>query len=103
MYLFKHIGRNQDAAGLRNPLQPGRDIDAIAVDIFGIGGNFAKINADTELHPPGFGRAPIAPGEVILHTDGAFDCLCRGAKFSEEPVAGMFDNAAAKFSDGKID
>src|SRR5262245_54646195 len=101
--LVTHHRRTGNAAGLRQRFEPGRQVDAIAVEIVAIDDDVADIDADTE-----FDLAIIGdPGIAIMHADLDLDSTARGvehaAELDEEAIAHHLEDAPAVFRYGRIE
>ena len=85
-----HDRRNQDAAGLRQRLQPRRHVDAVAVDIVSAHHHVADIDADAQPH-----RVVRVQPHLPLHVERAPHRLDRAGEFGEHAVAGVLHQPAA--------
>ena len=83
---------NTYAAWCRQPLQPCRNIDAIAVDVAVGDHDVAEIDADAKFHPLVFLDRRVAVGHIALHRDGARDGLDNALKLSEEAVTSILND-----------
>ena len=81
---------NADAARLRQRLEPGRDVDAITVDVVALDDDVAEIDAD----PQGHDRAGFGLGRRLLDGDGAGHGIDHAAELDEGPVAHQLDDPA---------
>jgi hypothetical protein len=87
----------------RQRFEPGRQVDAIAVEILAIDHDVADIDADAE-----FDLAIIGdPGIAIMHAGLDLDSTARGvehaAELDEEAVAHHLEDAPAVFRYGRIE
>ena len=97
------VGRNADAAGLRERLEPRRDIDPVAVSAGSVVDDVAEIDADAQQHPPVGGNVEVALGHDLLDGDGAFDRAHRARELRHDAVAGDIDNRSAVLGDQRQD
>ena len=83
------VGRagNAHAAGFRDTLQAGGDVDAVAKDILAFDQHVAKMDADPVENAFRLERAFVASGHLPLHRQGALDRRDDGREFDEHPVA----------------
>ena len=88
--------RNQHAARLANPLQPRRDIDALAENVVALDQHVAEVDADAVDDALGLGHVGVALGHQLLDGDRAFDGGDDGRKFQQQPVAHRLDDAPAE-------
>src|SRR5262245_54664911 len=101
--LVTHHRRTGNAAGPHQPFEPGRQIDAIAVEILAIDDDVPDIDADAE-----FDLAIIGdPGIAVMHAGLDLDSTARGvehaAELDEEAVAHYLEDAPAVFCDSWIE
>jgi hypothetical protein len=92
-----------DTAGLRNPLQPRSNIDAIAEDIVVIDDDIADVNADPELDSIFMWHVGILSDYVALNLDRASRRVHGACELNQHTVAGGLDDAAAMLRDFGID
>jgi hypothetical protein len=76
-------------------LQPGCDIDAIAIESFPLDNNIADVDANSKLHTSRLRKLVVARTYGVLNDDGGLDSVDRARELSEEIVAGSIDNATA--------
>src|SRR5262245_49273621 len=95
--------RKADRARLGQRLDPGSDIDSIAVNVAFVGDNVADVDADTKGDLPVFGNVDVALGHRALDFHGATHGIDRACKFDQCPVARGLDDTAAMFGDFGID
>src|SRR5262245_15285681 len=101
--LVTHYRRTGNAAGLRQRFEPGRQVDAIAVEIVAIDDDVADIDADAE-----FDLAIIRDSRIsIMHAGLNLDSTARGvqhaAELDEQAVAHHLEDAAPVFRYGRIE
>src|ERR1700722_3863983 len=93
-----------DCAGLGDPLQPRRDIDAVAHQIaIALLDDIAEVNADAKIDGLVLWQARVAIGHAGLDFDGAAHGVDHAAEFDDEPVAGALDHPPVMHGDGRID
>ena len=81
------LGRNADAARLRDLLEPRRDVDALAKPVLALDNHFAEIDSDANLNALVFWDVSVALSEPALDADGAFDGVHDRAEFGQHAVA----------------
>ena len=91
------------AAGVGERLQPGGNIDAVAIDIVGIADDVADIDADAEFNALFRGHPDIAVDHTALDVDGAAYGVDHADEFHQHPVAGGLDDSATVLGDLGID
>ncbi len=101
--LPRHLGRDADAARLRQLLQPGRHVDAFAVAVVAVDDHLAEVDADPELDPRLLGDAGVPFGQATLHRDRALDGVDDAAELGEQPVAHQLEDAAMVPFDRRLD
>jgi len=95
--------RDADAARRRQPLQPRRDVDAVAVNIAAVGDHVAEIDPDAKSEAPLLGEIQIAIDHRALDFAGAAHRVDHARKFREHAVAGCLDDPAVMLADLRID
>ena len=101
--MWSHRARDADAARFRQPLQPCRDVDAVAVYVVSIDDHVPKINPDAEGDAPVLGRLCVAVGHRALDLDGASDRIDDAREFDERPIASQLHGAAAVLFHLRVD
>jgi hypothetical protein len=89
-----------NSARLSNTLQPGGDIDAVAV--YGVvctRNDVAQVQANAKWHPPVFGKLTVPPNEFFLDFNGALNRLHWALEDSQYAVARRIDHLAFVPSD----
>ena len=86
--------RDRHAAGLANPLQSRRDIDAVAQNVVALDQNVAEIDADAINDALIFGSAGVALDHQPLNRDRAFDGGDDGGKLKQQAVARGLDDTS---------
>jgi hypothetical protein len=102
-HLFVDRRRYADAAGRRQPFEPGRDIDAVAVDVVTVDNHVAKIDADAEGNPAVFRLVAIVLGHGLLDLRGGAHRVDNAREFDQYAVAHQLDRAAVMFRDLRVD
>src|SRR5437588_350431 len=85
--MVAYAARDADPAGLGQPLETGRDVDAVAEDIPVLHHHVADIDTDAEPHATVFGELLIGLGEVALDLDRALHGGEDAAELGEHAVA----------------
>ena len=92
--LIAHRPRQADPAGFGQRLEPGGDVDAVAVKVGSFDDDVADMDADAEPHLF-FGRAVgVLAGERLLHRDRAFDGIGGAGKIGDDAIACGVEDAA---------
>ena len=86
--MVKNGTRDANRAGLRETLQPGRYVNAIAVDIIAIDDHVAEVDADAKDDPPIFRDVGIAFAQAVLKCHGALHGIYHTRDPPKEPVLG---------------
>jgi hypothetical protein len=97
-----HPRRDADAAGLGQPFQPCRDIDAIAEDVAILDDHVALVNTDPPLDPLVFRGIGISLGHLVLDRNRTCDGLNDAQKLAQDAVAGRLENAALMLGDLRV-
>src|SRR5207302_1249285 len=88
LYLVIGRARQADPTGSREPLQTGRDIDAVAVEVIVIGNDdVTEIDADAQLEMTVRRQCRIEIACGLLHVNCAGKGIDDAAKIREQPVA----------------
>ena len=93
------VARNANAARLRQRFEPGRDVDAVAVDVAVLDDDVAEIDADAEFDPLRARASGVALGHALLHGHGAGDRFDDARELDQHAVAGRLDDAALVLGD----
>ena len=101
--LVPHRARNPDAARLRQRLQTGGQVDAIAQQILAIDDHIPEMHADAEPHLLARGALRILLRDRLLNLQCAFDGIDRARKIGKHAVAGRREDAAPMFADQPVD
>jgi hypothetical protein len=95
--------RDADAARRRQPLQPRRDVDAIAVNVAAIDDDVAEIGPDAKAQALLLGEVQIAFRHRALDFAGTTHSVDDAGKFRQHAVAGGLDDPAVMLADLRID
>ena len=91
--------RQADPAGRGEPLDAGRDIDAVAIDVVLDGHDVAEIDADAEIHAPVIGLGGIERRHGALDLDCAAYRIDDAGELDQQPVARRLEDAAVMLGD----
>jgi hypothetical protein len=58
--VVEHLAGDADAAGLRDPFEPRRDVDAVAIDPGLVVDDVTQVDADAEAHAARLGHRLVA-------------------------------------------
>jgi len=95
--------RDADAARRRQPLQPRRDVDAVAINIAAIGDDVAEINPDAKAQTALLGQIQIAVGHCALNFAGTAHRVDDAGEFRQHAVAGGLDDPTVVLGDLRLD
>ena len=95
--------RDQDAARLREALEPRRDVDPVAQQVVALDDDLAKVDADAEEHPLRLGQRFVARLQRVLDLDRAAHRVDNAAELGEYRVTRRADDAAVVERDDPID
>jgi hypothetical protein len=101
--LLVHGAGHEHAARVREGLQPGGDVDAVAVDPRVVVDDIAEIDADPKAHASVLGHGLIAGGHDSLDLDRAFGGTDDAGKFSEDAITGGVDDPTSVAGDQRQD
>jgi hypothetical protein len=76
-----------DAARFGQPLQPGGDVDALAVEVVPFDHDVAEVDPDAELEALVGRQASIASPQLLLRLNRAQDGLDHARELGDQPVA----------------
>ena len=93
---------NRDAAGFSDPLDAGRDIDAVAKNIVALNDNIAAVDADPELDRIGLRAARIKLPKLSLNFNGAGDGVHRAGELHQRAVAHELDDPSCMGGNRRI-
>ena len=97
--LIEGAAGNTDAARLCLTLQPGRNVDPVAIQIITLDHHVADIDADAELHLVFFGQLRVFDPQFFLDRNGTAHCLDRAAELGDDAIAAGAKDAAIMFGD----
>jgi hypothetical protein len=89
-----HRARHADAADFGEPLQAGRDVDAVAEQIAVALDDVSDVDPDPEAHLPARRISHVAGTQAFLDIDRAAQGFDRAWKFGQHRVAGRVENPA---------
>src|SRR4051794_25829940 len=92
--LLTHPTRDADPTRLGQALQPGGDVDAVAVDVVVLDDDVAGVDADAEADLLVLGDARLALGHAALDGDGTGDRVDDAAELAQHAIAHELDNPA---------
>ena len=95
--------RDQDAAGLRQALQAGGDVDAVAEEIAVLEDHVAQIDADAEADALVLRRVRLPLGHALLDQHGALHGVDHAAELAQRAIAHELDDAAVVLGDQRLD
>ena len=101
--LIAHHRRAGDAARPRQPLEPRRHVDAVAIEIVALDDDVAEIDADAELDVPVLGNSGVALRHAALDFDRAARRVKNAAELDQEAVAHHLEDAPAMLGHGGIE
>ena len=101
--VVSHRGGETDAARLRERLQTGCDIDAVAIEVAGFDDYVTQVDPYAELDPLLRRYTGIACDHAPLDIEGATHCLDNTGKLDQHTVTCEFHNPAAVLGDGAVD
>jgi hypothetical protein len=87
LHILMHAAGHANTAGLGEPFQPRRHVDAVAEDVFFINDDVADVNADAKLDTAIFGNYSITLSHGTLDFHGATGCVDRTGKLDQSTVA----------------
>ena len=103
LHLLVRRGRQADAARLRQGLETGGYVDAIAVEVAVLHDHVAKVEADPKHQSPVLWYGVVALGHTALDIDRAPDRVDHTGELDEQVVAGRLDDSAGVLGYGGID
>ena len=112
--VFKRVGeliadllvnrlREADAVWFGERLEARRDIDAIAINVLGLGDNVAEVDADPKPDALVVSYPNVPEVHAALYLDSAQHGFYDAGEFHQHAVAGVFDDAAVVLADFWID
>ena len=94
---------DEHPARIGQGFDPGRDVDAVAIEVVALDDHVAEIDADAQLNAAFRSDAGVALGHRLLHRDRAAHRIDDAGKFHQHAVAGGLDDAAAVLGDIRIE
>jgi hypothetical protein len=93
--LLVHGAGHEHAARVGERLQPGGDVDAVAVDSGVVVDDIAEVDADAKAHASMLGHGLIARGHHGLDLDRAFGGTDDAGEFGEDAITRGVDDPAS--------
>ncbi len=87
--------RDADAAWLREPVQPRRDVDAVSVDLLSLNHHVPEVDADAEVHPAVGGERIVPGADDALDLEGAARRVEGARELGQQVVARGVHDAPA--------
>jgi hypothetical protein len=94
---------DEHPAGIGQRLDPGGDVDAVAVEVVALDDHVAEIDADAQFDAVGRRDAAVALGHRLLHRDRAAHRIDDAGELDQQAVAGGLDDAALVLGDLRIE
>ena len=94
---------NAHSTGLRESLQPRRDIDAIAHQVVALDHHVADVDSDAELHPAVVGERGCQSSMLCWIFKRGAHCLHGAGEFRNDAVAGAAEDPAFVRADDRGD
>jgi len=101
-HLPEGVFGNANPIGLGHPLQPGRDVDAVAEDVVTLDQHIAKVDADTPFHSPVAGKRGVPLRRQALQRQGAFDGAHHRGELDQHTVARCLEDPPAALGNDRI-
>ncbi len=86
--MVAHRARDADAARSRQPLQPHRDVDAVAINVVAVDDHVAEIDFDAKAQALLLGEIQIAGGHRALDFGRTAHRVDDAGEFRQNAVAG---------------
>jgi len=103
VHLLVHCAGHEHAARVRERLQPGDNVDAVAVDPRFVMDDIAEVDADAKAHASMLRHGLIARGHHGLDLDRAFGSTDDAGKFGEDAITGGVDDPTSVTGDQRQD
>ena len=97
------LAGDADAARLRQALEPGRHVDAVAVDIVRLDDDVAEVDPHAEQHAAFLRLIGVQLGHRRLDRHRALDRVDHAGELDQRAVAGLFHDSAVPLGDPRID
>ena len=95
---------DHDPAGLGQLLEPGGDVDPVAVEVaVALADHVAEVDADPEADALGLGDLGLALGHALLDRHRAATASTTEANSTERAVAHQLDDAALVLGEQRVD
>jgi hypothetical protein len=95
--------RQANPARLTNPLQPGRDVDAVSHEVaIRLLDNVAKMNPNAKLDATFRRQSSVAFDHAALHLKRAAHGVDNAAELDDRAVSGALNDAAVMGGDGGV-
>ncbi|HKT17523.1 MAG TPA: hypothetical protein VJR47_05740 [Stellaceae bacterium] len=94
---------NRDSAGLGDALEPRRDVDAVAIDVFVLEDNVADVDTDAEYDLTILWETGIDLPHGPLNCHGTFDGIHDARELDELTIAYELDDTPSMLTDFWID
>jgi hypothetical protein len=101
--MVAYCARDGDATWLGNPLQSGRDVDAVTENVVALHNDVAHVHTHAKLDAPFRRHVRIADSHAALQLGGAGDRVHNASEFHQHPVAGELYSAALMLGDFAVD
>jgi hypothetical protein len=98
--VMNRIG-DEHPAGFGQGLDPGGDVDAVAIEVVALDDYVAEIDADAHFDAVVRTGGGVPLGHRLLHLDRAAHRIDDAGEFDQQPVAGGLDDAARAQSSGQ--
>ena len=103
VHLLVHCLGHEDAAGLRNGLQAGGNVDAVAEHVVLLDDHIREVDADAEAHAPVVRQIGVARLGGLLHLGSEAHGIHHAAELGQEAVAQRLDDASTCLGNQRID
>ena len=90
-------------AGLGEPLQAGRDVNSVAINVLALDNNIAEMHSDPEVNATLLGYFRVAFSHAPLYGERAFDRVNHAGELDEGAITHQLDDTAVVVSDFGID
>src|SRR6516162_3540524 len=87
--------RDADAAWIRETLQPGCDVDPVAINLLAFDHHVARIDANPEFHSAPRWETRILCPKAVRNFDGAVHCFHNTREFSQNTITRRVNKTSA--------